>query len=186
MKKVVTLIAMLGIIITGCSVNDKDNYDKPEVTDNNVKEEISLKEIEKKENPKDISDFEVIGEEYYYDIDDDGEEDKIGLYTSAQKEGGYFMWEDSHEWVLRVENKDGIYDLYDNHIHGKAYMGVYDYYNDGQVSKVITLNVLESASNEIREYTFKNSKCYENIAYTTTKNANEGISEMYSTIPDYE
>lgn len=186
-KKIIISFALIGILaIGGCSRLDETNEINPVETNKPINDEAKLKIISISENPKDISDFEIVGEEYYCDIDGDEEEEKIALHTSAQKEDGYFMWDDSHDWILRVEDGDNIYELYNEHIHGKIYMSVYDYYNDGNANKVISLNISESASNEIREYTNSDGNFYENIVYTTNTKANEGISELYSTIPDYE
>ena len=85
------------------------------------------------------------GEEYSADITGDGEDDMITLYTSVQRDmSGELMWDDTQEWVLQAETAEGVYDLYDERIHGNAYMNVADFYNEDGDIKVISLIILLS------------------------------------------
>ena len=69
-------------------------------------------------------------------------------------------------------------------------MNVADYYNLGEEEKVISLIISSNASHEVREYRYDDSldgACFtETIAFTTNDTADEGINNLYSSIPSYK
>ena len=155
----------------------------PTETAESAKKTKSIKIVS---SPKDVGKWEPMGK-YTADVNDDGEDDIITLYTSAQRDNrGEMMWDDTQEWVLRVETADGVYDLYDERIHGYAYLSVSDAYNKDKDQKLISLYISGNSFREVRDYMYDSDKFTETVAYSTDDFAAEGISEIYTSIPQYE
>lgn len=69
--------------------------------------------------PSDKLDVEgyTILDSYNYDVDGDGEEEAIALYTTAQRDNsGEIMWDDGQLWILVVHDSDKDYELYNNYL----------------------------------------------------------------------
>ncbi len=184
MKKLLLMMIMTVAVLlaSGCT----NGANPEEGTTGQENEVVREKVIDITSAPSDVQFYEPMGR-YKSNIINDENEDIISLYTSAQRDKkGEMMWDDSQDWVLQAETENGVYELYRERIHGSAYMNVSDYYNDGAEEKVITLLISSNAHNEIREYRFNGESFVETIAYTTDDVANEGISSLYTSIPDYE
>ena len=186
-KKLFTTGLIMSLLLCGCTAEqgktDNQQTQEPIQTAEALKE---TKKINVTSTPKDVGKWEPLGR-YSVDMTGDGEDDTITLYTSAQRDmRGEIMWDDTQEWVLRVETAEGVYDLYNERIHGNAYMNVADFYNKAEDSKVISLIIAGNSFNEIREYSFNGKEFEENIAYSTDDTTEEGINSFYSSIPAYE
>ena len=142
-KLLMLLVCVLTLGMTfGCANNNTE-----EPIENITKIEVSA--------DVNVSGYELLGE-YSCDIIGGVNEDDIKLYTSAKRDKkGELMWDDSQGWVIICETDNGVYELYNERIHGNAYMMVSDFYNDGQEEKVITLLVESNTAYEIREYRYK-------------------------------
>lgn len=188
MKKMLfTTGLIMSFLLCGCAAEqgktDNQQTQEPTQTAEAVKE---TKKINVTSTPKDVGKWEPLGR-YSVDMTGDGEDDTITLYTSAQRDmKGEIMWDDTQEWVLRAETAEGVYELYNERIHGNAYMNVADFYNKDEDSKVISLIIAGNSFNEIREYSFNGKEFEEKIAYSTDDIAEEGINSFYSSIPAYE
>ena len=169
--------------LAGCNENSNPT---PIVTDEPTPPVEQVTKISVSDAPTDVENYEPLGK-YEIDIIKDGNEEIITLYTSAQRDmRGNLMWDDTQDWVLQVEAGGGVYELYEERIHGNAYLNVSDYYNDGEEEKVITLLIAGNTFNEIREYRFDGEAFVEVIKYTTDDTANEGIGTLYTSVPRYE
>lgn len=189
MKKTLLLTGMLlCAAVSGCSlVNNSNPTESQSPEPSHTAEAIkNTRDIKVVSSPKDVGTWEPMGK-YTADITGDGEDDIITLYTSAQRDvRGEMMWDDTQEWVLRVETAEGVYDLYDERIHGCAYMSVSDVYNKDDEQKLISLYISGNSFREVRDYTYNSEKFTETSAYSTDDLSSEGISEIYSSIPQYE
>lgn len=113
-----------------------------------------------------------------WDINSDGEDEVISLYTSAEKEGDEILWNDSQKWVLEVEAKDGYYILLNQNIsNGTAYFDV-DELNDG--SYAITLYISSSQGMSIKQYTYSKTGFVETQPYQSNS-----VNNLHSGIPSY-
>lgn len=176
MKKILAVMLLL-CMMTACATTQPVTNDEPIVETDNIK----LISIQTQE--KELDDFELLGE---YTAQIDGES-YIRLYTSAQRDKkGELMWDDTQEWVLRAETKSGNYVLYDERTNGRAYMKVFESYNEDGDEIVINLHIYANTYNEIREYRFNGQDFEERIRYTTDETSTHGISELYSSIPQYK
>lgn len=186
-RMLLTAGLIMSLLLCGCaseqSKSESEQTEPPAETVNAVKE---IKKIDVNSAPKDVGDWEPLGR-YSIDITGDGEDDMITLYTSAQRDmSGEIMWDDTQEWVLQAETAEGVYDLYDERIHGNAYMNIADFYNEDGDIKVISLIIAGNSFNEIREYSYNGKEFEEKIAYSTDDTSSEGINSVYSSIPLYE
>ena len=179
MKKILCFVLAM-FMISACTQAEPVVNEDPLVQSEDVK--IITKILE----DKNLDNFELLGQ-HTVEIDGIEKEICISLYTSAMRDKkGELMWDDTQEWVLRAETAFGHYVLYDERIHGRAYMNVYNEYNDNSEQTVISLNVFGNAFNEIREYRFSEDGFVETVSYSTDETAKQGISELYSSIPQYE
>ena len=179
MKKI--LFAIFAIcMLTACTKTE------PVINDEPVVQEENVKIISMAGEDKSLDNFELLGQ-HTVAIDGIEKETCISLYTSAMRDKkGELMWDDTQEWVLSAETALGNYMLYDERINGRAYMKVIDSYNDDGDEIVINLHIYANTYNEIREYRFNGEEFEERICYTTDETSTQGISELYSSIPDYE
>ena len=121
-----------------------------------------------------------------HDVISDGNTDIISLRTSAQREDGELLLDDSQEWALTVQTLDGIYPLYREHTHGTLYMDVSEFYMGIEAVPVITLYILTGAGTEIRQYRYRDGEFYETTVYSTQNEADGGINRIYTSIPAYQ
>ncbi len=179
MKKILSVIFVI-CMMTACTSTEPVINDEPLVQAEDVKLIVKTQEGEN------LDGFELLGQ-HTADIEGIEKETSIGLYTSAMRDKkGELMWDDTQEWVLRAETGFGHYVLYDERINGRAYMKVLNSYNDEGDEVVINLHIYANTYNEIREYRFNGEEFEERICYTTDESSKQGISELYTSIPDYE
>lgn len=190
-KKMLTALFATIMLLSGCSFNEEEKDEKDientaEPFQTVEKEEIS-RIIDLAEEPIDVSGWEPMGK-YECDVLNNSKQQTITLYTSAQRDKkGDMMWDDTQQWVLKVETEDGEYDLYSERIHGYAYMGVYDYYGDEDEDKVITLYAETNSGNRIINYVFNEEGQFEErLVYSDNDYATSGTSMLYTSIPEYE
>lgn len=185
MKKILAIMLVL-CMMTACTPNEpvvNENVDNPEIV-TPVEDKFNL--IRKSNEDINYNDYELLGH-YITDIDGIDEEVDISLYTSAQRDKmGNIMWDDSQNWFLTAKISDGIYMLYNERINGRAYMKVMKSYNDNSEETLINLHIYANTHNEIREYSFNGENFEERIRYTTDGISKQGISELYTSIPDYQ
>lgn len=56
-------------------------------------------------------------DEYIYDFNEDGYDEKISMYVSAQRDSrGEIMWDDGQRWVLVIHGENKDYVLYDDYV----------------------------------------------------------------------
>ena len=179
MKKILAIMLIM-CMITACTQTE------PVINDEPVIETENMKLINKTEEVKNLDKFELLGHQSV-EIDGIENETSIGLYTSAMRDKkGELMWDDTQEWVLRAETEAGNYVLYDERTNGRAYMKVFNSYNDNGDEIIINLHIYANTYNEIREYRFNGEAFEERICYSTDETSTQGISEIYTSIPDYE
>ncbi len=182
MKKILVLVTAL-IMLTACTPTEpvvNENIDNPEP----VEDRFNL--ITKSNEDINYDDYELLGH-YTVDIDGIDEEVDISLYTSAQRDKmGNIMWDDSQDWFLTAKVSDGVYMLYNGRINGRAYMKVMKSYNDNLEETLINLHIYANTHNTIMEYSFNGENFEERIRYTTDETSKHGVSELYTSIPDYE
>lgn len=93
------------------------------------------------------------------DINGDGKEETIELYTTAQRDSkGEIMWDDGQKWFLIVKDKDKEYVLFDEYVQlGTLEFWVYD--SRGE-SHIVTLQT-GSAVLKLSDYVYDSEKdCY--------------------------
>ena len=179
MKKILAVIFAV-CTLTACTPAEQVINEEPVVQ----KEDVKF--INKAEEDKNLYNFELLGQ-HTVEIDGIEKETCISLYTSAMRDKkGELMWDDTQEWVLRAETAVGNYVLYDERANGRAYMKVFNSYNDDGDEIIINLHIYANTYNEIREYRFNGEAFEERIRYTTDETSKQGISELYTSIPDYE
>ncbi len=103
----------------------------------------------------------------------------LTLYTSAQKEGGEFVWDDSQKWVVEMsDGNGGYYTLYDQLVsNGSVY---YDIVQKDNGDKIINVYTMSGAGTTIKQYTRTDTGYTEKTVY------NSGVvNRLLSTVPTY-
>lgn len=122
-------------------------------------------------------------EEVKIDLDRDGREDTLGLYTTAQRdEQGNMMWDDGQNWLLLVQSGAQFYPLMAEYVQlGSVYFTVSKYIEDGTI-KVSTI-VPTGANLSLVNYHFDWEK--EGFVEESLYSARED-NFIYSSIPMYK
>lgn len=73
-----------------------------------------------------LDDF-ILLDEYIIDFNDDGYDERIGMYVDAERStDGKIMWDDGQRWTLVVHGKDQNYVLFDDYVQlGSVRFNVY-------------------------------------------------------------
>lgn len=141
MKRLLFLIIILSIFLFGCTQEPQEPIEKPapaeepadnKDTDNKV-EEIVINPSEK----VNIQDLTLL-DEYDFDFDNDGNEEKIAIYTAAQKDSnGVIAWDDGQDWLFAVHDTDKDYVLLDEYVQlGNIDFFVYTIDDDFHIATV--------------------------------------------------
>lgn len=116
---------------------------------------------------------------YICDINSDGSDETITLYTSAETDGKEILWDDSQKWALEVQTEDGVYILLNQNIsNGRVYFDV-DEISDNTYA--ITVYTVSSAGTSIKQYTYSKTGFIEKQIYTAGS-----LNNLHSGIPAYE
>lgn len=120
--------------------------------------------------------------EFSVDLDLDGEEEKIELYTAAERnENGDMVWDDGQKWLLVIQDGDVYYSLLDEYVQlGQVYFNV-SYYNNESVP-TITVITDTGANFKLVNYVYdKEQKGYRaELAYDS-----KDINHIFTSIPSY-
>lgn len=103
---------------------------------------------------------------------------EVALYTSAQKEGGELMWDDSQHWLLEYSDGSGYYPLVSKYIsHGSVY---YDVFEDENGEWLINAYTMSGAGTVITQYSLGENGFEEKTIYDSGS-----VNKITSTIPSY-
>lgn len=105
--------------------------------------------------------------------------EKLTLYTSAQKDGEEFLWDDSQKWVVEMsDGKGGYYTLYDKQIsNGNVYFEVAERENGEKLVYVYTSTV---SGINVNQYTRTDT------GFTEKNIFNSGsVNRTFSSLPNY-
>lgn len=105
---------------------------------------------------------------YFLDIDKNGEDEKISMYTAAGRDSqGEIMWDDGQDWVILVEGKDSDYILFNDYVQiGSMQFFVYTIEDDVYISTITS----STANLKLKEYKFnRESEEFESSVKFTTQ-----------------
>lgn len=113
------------------------------------------------------------------DVNGDGADEVIGLYTSAETDGGEILWDDSQKWVLEVNINGEYYILLNQSIsNGRVYFDI-DELKDG--TNAITIYNVSAVGTSIKQYTYSKTGFVEKSVYNS-----ESVNKQHSGIPAYK
>ncbi len=116
---------------------------------------------------------------YECDINSDGAEETISLYTSAETDSGEILWDDSQKWVLEVRAGKDYYILLNQNIsNGRVYFDI-DELKDGTYG--ITVYTVSGVGTAIKQYTYSKTGFVEKAVYTAASE-----NKLHSGIPSYK
>lgn len=125
----------------------------------------------KSQDKVDISNLTLL-DQYIYDFNLDGFDEKISMYTAAQKdEKGNIMWDDGQRWLFVVEGKDQDYVLFDDYVQ----IGTINYhiYTENDEFNILTSHV-GTANLTLSNYKYNNKDqiFIKSISFDTSGNVN--------------
>ena len=103
----------------------------------------------------------------------------LTLYTSAEKDGDEFLWDDSNKWVLELsDGKGGYYTLYDQRVtNGSVYFDVVERDNG---DKLVYLYTITGAGVSVNQYTRTDT------GFTEKNVFNSGaVNRTFTSVPQY-
>lgn len=103
----------------------------------------------------------------------------LTLYTSAEKDGDEFIWDDSNKWVLELsDGEGGYYTLYDQRVtNGSVYFEVAERENG---EKMVFVYTVTGAGVSVTQYTRTDS------GFTEKNVFNSGaVNRTFSSVPQY-
>ena len=141
MKKIILtmLILVLLVVSFGCTQIVKDPVKEPvkeppidKPVENIPDEVVEIDEVKIKPVDKINVDNLSLLDEYLFDFDKDGVEEKIGMYTKAEKgPDGEIYWDDGQNWLFVVQDSDKDYILVDEYVQlGKIDFNIYTIEDD--------------------------------------------------------
>lgn len=115
---------------------------------------------------------------YQCDLNSDGDEEDIALYTSAESDDGEILWNDSQKWVLEIKSGDSYYILLNQNVsNGRVYFDV-DTTTDGTYA--ITVYTVSASGMSIKQYTYSKTGFIEKQIYSAGS-----AGKVHSGIPAY-
>lgn len=111
-------------------------------------------------------------DEYVFDFDNDGVEEKVGMYTEAEKDSkGEIMWDDGQKWLFIVQDTEKDYILADEYVQlGKIDFYVYTIDGDFHIATISD----RTASLTLKSYHYDrdNDRFTMTIPFETSGNVN--------------
>lgn len=147
---------------------------------------VDIKEIIKSVTPADPRigsgrEITTVLNSFEVDLDGDGVNEKIELYTSAERDDdGEMMWDDGQLFLLMVSKGDAIYPLLNEYVQlGQVHFNVW---YDVENRPVINTMILTGAGFSMYNYTYDKEEggFVMNEVYNS-----DGINLMFSSIPSY-
>lgn len=146
MRKMSVLILTLAVMLCGCTKAPSLSAGEKEILKPGAVVDAQCKTI--------VSD-------YTGDLDGDGTEDIITLYTSAQKEAGEILWDDMQKWCLIAQVNGDAYELYCGNVSiGEISYNVYEN-TDGKL--VISVTEESTATYTLTQYEFTDNGFEKNV-----------------------
>lgn len=105
--------------------------------------------------------------------------EKLALYTSAQKDGDEFIWDDTQKWVVELnDGKGGYYTLYDKQVsNGTVYFEVAQRENG---EKLVYVYTVTGSGISVNQYTRTDT------GFTEKNVFNSGsVNRTFSSFPNY-
>ena len=151
-----------------------------------TEDEMSVEPVVKKETSSAKPEWEVV-REYSYDMNGDGNPDRISLYTSAIREEGVFLWDDTHSWCLEVKTgEDSYYPLYTvDASRSVVYFSVGEQQSGDTIKPVVYLYDTSGTNVTLEQFTFEGDGFVKRSLYDSKTAVKDGVNIMYSSIPQY-
>lgn len=126
--------------------------------------------------------------EYFCDLNGDGEDEKVVLYTDAQKNGGELVLNDGNSWSFVVfDQKNNLYyNLFDEYVQlGNVYFQVADFIKKDNAEPAVLLYKMSGSGIEIFKYTSNGKNgFFKEVIYDTSKESEGGINLKYSSVSE--
>lgn len=170
------MVICLIFAVLGCKAKENGSTDLPD------NKKADLKIISAAENDPRTSEYKTKLKEFAYDFDLDNEDEKIELYTAAERNAkGEMLWDDGQNWLLVVVDKDKCYSLLSGYVQlGQVY---FRFSTSGEEkTPVVTAFITDQCGMNITDYIFdKEKQCFQ------VKVIHEAYDKnvYYTSIPDY-
>ena len=111
------------------------------------------------------------------------EGDELTLYTSAFKENGKFVWDDSADWLLELKSSDGsYYVLYSGMVsNGNVYFDVVSF----DEKNYILVREISTAADYTKVFCVKDGEICETTELDLNTLSQKDTNLLYSSVPFY-
>jgi len=178
MKRIIILFFVIVFIFSLCACTEND--------DNKMNNDVFITSMNTL--PDEYINFHV-SNEYLIDINCDGKDDKVILYTDAELTKDGLNKNDGNNWSLVVCDSSGkqFYELFKDYVQlGNVYFQVADYFIENKAVPVITFFESTGAGLKIMNFTFEEEKGFlKESIYDSSERSESGINLKYSSIPVY-
>jgi|GEM_PF-1674867 len=119
---------------------------------------------------------------YEGDLDGDGQDEQLLLYTSAERDSkGNIMWDDGQKWLLSVEDGSGFYPLFHEYVQlGSVYFNVAGFENS-PIPKVTVL-LSTGAGMTLNHYSYEPEQKGFRIEPVYDSKA---VNRLFTSLPEY-
>lgn len=177
MKKFILLLTILALLAvsSGCTKEPENPpIEKPveNIPGTIVKtEEVIIKPVDK----VNVDNLSLL-DEFVFDLDKDGVDEKIGMYTAAEKDtNGEIAWDDGQNWLFIVQDTDKDYVLVDEYVQiGSIDFNIYTIDDDFY----ITTYSARTASLSLNLYHYDNEN--DSFIMTVPFNASGNVNMLKS------
>jgi hypothetical protein len=116
MFRKISIGVLMLLFLVACQQEQPNASKKPNTEiKQNSKEDLETDSKKVVIKPQKIETFPVsLYDQTEFDLDRDGENERIEMYVNAEKDDkGEFMWDDGHNWLFVVKDGEHTYPLFD-------------------------------------------------------------------------
>jgi len=154
---IVLFVIILGVFV-GCSNSQSASQNQIESPSGSDDQQIATRaNFIYATDIKDIVDRLTLLDDSSIDIDQDGKQESVELYTAAEKDSkGQIAWDDGQPWLLRAFDNDKEYILFDNYVQ----LGELNYWLYTTIENEVHITTMQTSSAGflITDYKFDSEK----------------------------
>ncbi|MDD2421695.1 MAG: hypothetical protein PHU78_06105 [Heliobacteriaceae bacterium] len=180
--RLLVLLLCFGIFLTGCQTTGEKPANDPPATNGQQVQQPESQLVPAGDDPKKTERWTMLSE-VYVDLNLDGKEEHLGLFTTAERDKkGNMMWDDGQKWLLVVQDEQKFYPLFSEYVQlGSVYFNVAAY-GEKEPPKV-TVIVSTGSDLKLTNYSYaKDKDGYQEEPLYDSK----AINRIFTSLPEYK
>lgn len=151
MKKIILLFIVVSLLVVSFGCIKSNDPPKEPIVETPVEDPLENPRVIIKPGHKINVDNLSVLDEFDFDFDNDGNEEKFAMYSAAQRDSnGEIAWDDGQDWLFIVHDNDKDYVLIDEYVQlGSIKFNIYTIEEEFYIATYsartasLTLNVYE-------------------------------------------